>query len=102
MEHYHNRGGMEIATTSGIRLIHDSATGTVTNGPFTYTSIGGTGDSGSADSIISMSFKASQAWSGITSKGRNAANNADIINTVSEGTTAKPPTVAFMWILRFI
>lgn len=90
--HTHNRGSMEIATTAGIRLIHDSASGTVNNGPFTYTSVGTTGATGSSDSIISLTFKASNSWSGSTS-GPGGSTDTKM--------ASKPGAVACMWIVRF-
>jgi len=98
ISHSHSRGTMEIATTAAIRLIHDSASGTVNNGPFSYTSVGTTGSSGSSDSIISLTFKASNGWNGSTSEPSNANSGYN----GSSGQASKPATIACMWILRFI
>ena len=105
MVHYHNRGTMEI-TGGNVPLQGKGRPYSVGNqfGAFKVTAIGKVdgGDSSEATYINAIDFAASRTWKNITSVPRNSSNDANINNTDSAGTTAKPPTVAFMWILRFI
>lgn len=49
-----------------------------------------------------INLQASRSWSGMTSRPRVGTDDANIDITGYDGSVSKPPTIAFMWILRFI
>lgn len=105
--HYHNRGGMEITGWVSMTTNQGSkpSTGRMNGGgafnEVTEAGYDGYTDDRNQNGYRYLTFAASRTWSGITSKGRNSANTADVTNTGSQGSTAKPPTIGCMWIVRF-
>lgn len=107
-EHYHNRGGMDIVgTVSNLRVTAGNVSST--SGVFTFlnqtTYPNATAQRSDYTYWTDLKMQASWNWTGVTSKGRNAANTADVVLTGYDGsdqwTQAKPPTIACMWIVRF-
>jgi hypothetical protein len=108
--HYHNRGSLNIDGTWYAKGLTYPGSGVVSaTGAFYDAGAASWKNEVQADEDgyprgIGFNAARQTSWTqNLTSVGRNAANTANVTNTGNNGgAMAKPPTIACMWIVRYL